>query len=795
MSSLLRRLTLTAIGVAVLAAPSFAAEAIIRPGVVIVKLRPQAAQTARGSKSALATGLGTLDQLNIRYNIRDFRQTVPSLSSLSASANAARDIYGLSRYYTVELDPGADVLKAVSDYAADPNVELAEPDYIVPLDLVPTDPDYSQQWTHFHPQNEDIDTQEAWDLETGDSTVLVGVIDSGIQHDHPDLISNIWVNPGEDLDGDGIPWDSGDMNGLDDDGNGFVDDLIGYDFLPVTGGCAVGEDCNGADNNPMDFNGHGTHVNGIVAAVTGNGTGVAGIAGGNRAARRPGVKLMGLRAGYEASSGQGYVIMSACAAASDYAVAKGASVINCSWGSSGSPIRTAILNAVANGLVVCKAAGNDTSDVPDIIDTTFGVLAVASLDVTGVRSDFSNYGTWVDISAPGGNILNTYSNSGVAAYASLSGTSMAAPTVAGVAALLKSHHSWFTKAQIDTLLLNYTVDVDVQNPSYAGLLGSGRVDAYNALSILTTADYDIDTGFGFTPLTVNFTNTSPLAPSGPYLYELGDGGTDPGPDAAHTYTLPGIYTVKFTGSGPSGPHTRTCPDQIVVVQDTIEYGDTTGLSVGNKVAIPVRLKNTHLMTDLTLPFKLTGTPGIVIDSLVRTPLTANWSGFTTKVFDGGGGTQAAWRVRALTAGAPIPVGGGIIAHVWIRVVSGSNGAVETIDSATLGVSQHALRLISNYADFKPKFVGGSASIGSPCDCSCHGDPVCDGATDVLDVVSVVNVAFRGFSDTQDPTCPLSGRADMNCDIFVDVLDVVTVVNRAFRGDTSTPCDACAIPSQ
>lgn len=793
MSSILHRIAPIALGVIVLAGSAWAGEPMIRPGVVVVKLKPQAIQTIRSSKSAMASGLASLDQLNIAYDIRDFRPVVPQLAVLSAGAAPQRDVHGLSRYFVIEFDQGTDVLKAVSDYGADPNVELAEPDYIVPLDMVPNDPDYSMQWTHFNPVDRDVDTQEAWDLEVGDSTVIIGVIDSGIQRNHPDLMANIWVNPGEDINGNRVVWDMSDLNGLDDDGNGLIDDLIGYDFMPVTGGCQTGEDCNGPDNDPIDFNGHGTHCNGIVAAVTGNGTGVAGVAGGNRAARRPGVKLMGLRAGYEANTGQGFVIMTACAAAADYAVAKGASVLSCSWGSSGSLIRTAILNAVANGLVVCKASGNDNTDVPDIIDTTFGVIAVSSIESSGLKSGFSNYGTWVDISAPGGGIYNTYSFSGTAGYATLSGTSMAAPTVAGVAALLKSHHNWFTKTQIDTLLINYAVSLDDINPLWAGLLGSGCVNAYNSLSILTTANYDVDTAFGWAPLTVNFTNSSPNAPSGPYEYDFGDGDTDPSPNAQHTYTDPGIYTVKFTGNGPSGPHTRLCPDHIVVVQDTIEYSDTTGILIGDRVPIRVRLNNTHPMTDITLPFRLTGTPGIVIDSLTPTALTANWSGFTTKVFDGGGGTQAAWRIRALTAGTPIPVGGGTIANAWIRVVSGTAGAVETIDSATLGASQHTLRLISNYANFKPRFIGGSAEIGIACVCTCHADPACDGSMDVLDVVGVVNVAFRGTADVVDPQCPHVGRADMNCDCVIDVLDVVAVVNRAFRGDASPICNMCASP--
>lgn len=792
MSASLRTLTLALAGALLLPALLTAAPATIREGYVIIKLKPEAAQTARVAKSAMSSGLRSLDQLNIRYDIRDFRPAVPSYAGLAAAAVPPRDVHGLSRYFVVELAPGTDVLKAIADYAADPNVEIAEPDYIAPLELIPNDPDYGQQWTHFNALNKDIDTQQSWDLEVGDSTILVGVIDSGLDHDHPDLLANVWVNPGEDLDGDGVPWDPDDMNGIDDDGNALVDDLIGYDWMPVQGGCNPSEDCNGPDNNPMDFNGHGTHVNGIIGAVTGNAVAVAGIAGGQRDARRPGVKLMGLRAGYEASDGNGFVIMSACAAAADYAVAKGAFGLNCSWGSSGTLIRTALLNAVSNGLVVCKAAGNETSDIPDIGDTTYGVLAVASLDANGGKSDFSNYGAWVDIAAPGNNIYNTYCNDGVSTYAALGGTSMASPTVLGVAALLKSHHPWFDKTELDTLLLNYTSDIYIDNPAWVGLLGTGRVNAYNALSILTTADYDIDTNFGFAPLTVTFTNTSPNAPSGPYEYNFGDGNIANVADAQNTYFTPGIFDVSFTGNGPTGPHTRFRPERIVVVADTIEYGDTANLVLGQKVGIPVRLRNSHAMNDITLPFVLSGAPGIVIDSLAKTAVTADWNGFTGTVYSAGAGTIAAWRIRTLGTGTPIPAGNHTIAHLWIRVTSGLGG-VETIDTATLGLSQHTLRLISNYANFKPRFIGGSATVGPTCDCPCQGDPACDGFSDVLDVVAVINVAFRAATDTVDPVCPHVGRSDVNCDCAVDVLDVVAMVNRAFRGDTSLQCSPCSVP--
>jgi subtilisin family serine protease len=761
-----------------------------RPDVVIIKLKPQAAKTAAGAHGAMATGVRSLDRLNVNLDVRDFRRAVPAARPVALGGS---DVYGLSNYYIVELPPGTDLDVAIAAYAADPNVEVATPDYIMPMDLVPNDPDYSEQWTHAYFLDTDIDTQEGWDYEVGDSTVLVGIIDSGVLHTHPDLKTSIWVNPGEDMDHDGVVWDSDDMNGVDDDGNGLIDDLIGWDFMPAQGGCYTGEDClDGPDNNPADFAGHGTHVGGIVAATTGNGTGVAGIAGGNRAARRPGVKLMALRAGYLASDDRGYVIMSACVNAFNYAVDHGVSVINCSWGTSGPEIRDAMLNAVAHGVVVCKSAGNDGTEIPDIGDTTYGVLAVAWLNKSGSKDGNSTFGTWVDISAPGGDIRNTYGALGVASYANLSGTSMASPTVAGVAALLKSHHPWFTKTQIDTLLTKYVDDVYVDNPTLVGKLGSGRVNARRALEILTTADFAADVVLGKVPLTVNFTNTSPNAPSGPYDYTFGDGGVASTADAAHTYNNPGVFSVTFTGSGPSGPHTRKRPEMIVATQDTLEYGDAL-VGVDSNGFLPIRIRNTHAMKQFTIPFLLTGSPSIFIDSIAKTPLTSGWTASLT--YDNRFVGKIVWRFTAGSA-VPLPVGGGVVANLWFHPTAGNGNEVVAVDSSTLGYvpNLYSIQLLSNWAEFKPEFVPGSITIKPPpCSCPCHGDPVCDGFATVSDVVSVVNVAFRSGTDTADPTCTHVGRSDVNCDCFVTIQDVVIMVNHAFRGDTGPFCDPCTLP--
>jgi subtilisin family serine protease len=756
---------------------------LYQPDVIIVKLKPGAAGAVAFSKRPTATGLTSFDQLSAQFGVTALRRTVPDAGRSGPDSDPNR----LSDFFTVELPEGTDVGTAVAAFGADPNVLVAEPNYIMPIYATPNDPSYPIQWTHRQLSDYDIDSDSAWDLEVGDSTVKVGVIDSGVKFDHPDLIASTWVNPGEDLDHDGVVWDAGDMNGVDDDGNGKIDDLVGYDFLAGAGSCWPGEDCGGVDNNPVDFAGHGTHVAGIIAATTSNGIGVAGIAGGMRSERKPGVRIMCLRAGYLANDGRGYVVMDACANAFNYAVANGVAAINCSWGSSGDLIWTAAENAVANGVVVCVAAGNDNTYIPGgVLDTAYGLLNVASLNRSDVKSSFSNFGDWVDISAPGEFIINTYSNLGAATYDTLSGTSMASPTVVGVAALLKSHHPWFTKTEIDTLLLN-TADPNIylSNPGFIGLLGRGRVNAYKPLSLLTTANFTIDTAFGRAPLTVHFTNTSPNAPSGPYKYLFGDGDSALTANATHIYNQPGVRSVKFTGSGPSGPHTRVRPELIVVIRDTIQYVPIN-LELRGMAPVPVRLRNTHPMKEITLPFLLSGAPTVYIDSITMGPRTAGWSiqiGYDNSFYGEIAGRLSAGNSPDLAAGD------GIVAYLWVRSgYSNTVGQVKTVDSANFN-DAHWLRLKSNWADFRPDFAPATITmVAPPCDCPEQGDINGDGVIDVFDVIEAIAVAFSGGTDPKDPNCPAS-RTDVNNDGLADVFDVIYLIATAFTGGNS-PIDPC-----
>jgi len=377
----------------------------------------------------------------------------------------------LPGYWRFWLARPVDLETILSEYATAAIVEHVEPVGVHPVCYSPNDPSWPAQWylrnTTF---DHDIDAVEGWDVERGDSTVILGIVDTGVQYSHPDLLAGMWRNWPE---VNGTP-------GYDDDGNGLVDDTVGWDWVNGIGGCADGEDCDDPDADPKDFNGHGTHCAGIAAARTNNGVGVAGIAGGG--GEYTGARILAQRVGWTDSEGGGFVDMSFCAQAIDYARQKGACAVNCSWGSSNSGgIGAAVDAAIAAGMVICVAAGNDNSPYQSYLATRDDCIDIAATDANDVRASFSNYGDWVDVSAPGVNIYSTYSNQYQNTYASLQGTSMAAPCVTGEVGLLKSLYPAWTGSEITDAIINNVDYIYDENPGWEDLLGTGRINLGRAL--------------------------------------------------------------------------------------------------------------------------------------------------------------------------------------------------------------------------------------------------------------------------------------------------------------------------
>jgi len=417
----------------------------------------------------------------------------------------------LTGYYLVSVAPGADLQAAMAAMAADPNVDHVEPIGIHPVDATPNDTYYAfgtptfpnDQWHYWDLHG--IDADQAWDLEAGSPTVLVGVLDTGVKYRHTDLggnnppgpddndtQGNVWVNPGE------IP-----SNGIDDDGNGYVDDVIGYDFVAATppfgpGYTCFDNDCGGLDNDANDGNGHGTHVAGTIAAITNNARAVAGIAGGysdgTTSGVGNGVKIVPCRIGVTAKKGAsvvGYVSMDAAARAMNYLadlVDRGFDVaaINCSWGSSNSGgIDAASTNLLNHDVMIMSAAGNSntSSTASQWLATKPGVMAVGASDSNGVGASFSNFGPWVHLAAPGVSVLSTWHEitdpDTTHMYVALSdGTSMSTPHAVGVAALLESYNPALTRAEKFDLMVNNTTPFA---PANTKQLGSGILNAYLAL--------------------------------------------------------------------------------------------------------------------------------------------------------------------------------------------------------------------------------------------------------------------------------------------------------------------------
>jgi len=334
------------------------------------------------------------------------------------------------RIKRVKINSGMSVEECIEQYhrLAGGSIEYAEPNYILKADLFPNDPDFNTMYNlrnmgqNGGVQGADVAASEAWDTATGGS-VVVAVIDTGVDYNHPDLADNIWKNEGE------VPG-----NGVDDDGNGYVDDYRGWDFY-------------NHDNDPYDDHLHGTHCAGIIAAAGNNGTGVTGVCW--KAKIMP-LKFMG-------ASGSGSTAEAVNAIL--YATKMGAQVMSNSWGGGGcsQALRDAIQAADSAGVIFVAAAGNSASDndvnahYPSSYDCK-NIIAVAATDNCDLLASFSCYGLMsVDIAAPGVAIKSTIPGGG---YGTYSGTSMAAPHVAGAAALAWSHSPTKTHTQVISNILN-----------------------------------------------------------------------------------------------------------------------------------------------------------------------------------------------------------------------------------------------------------------------------------------------------------------------------------------------------
>ncbi|MDZ7393683.1 MAG: S8 family peptidase [candidate division KSB1 bacterium] len=447
----------TAVGLWIAAAIAYGAGLPLRgpegkdkyvPGQLIVKLKPGVAPTLLSGGQA--TGAPAVDATLARFGVRQVHQ-------LLRGAKHAPN--GGERIYRVSIDPALDPAQVAAELRKSPYLEYADPLFVHHVEDTPNDPSFSEQ-TYLRI----VKAPQAWDVVKGDSSVIIAIVDNGVDYQHPDLAANVWTNWRE---AKGLPH-------VDDDGNGYLDDVHGYDLA---------ERDNDPSNCPADPDGffdHGTLLAGVSCAVTNNGVGIAGTSWGCR--------YMPVKTSYDSSPRSvsfGYEGII-------YAARAGARVINCSWGRYGQPAASEqdIINTVtAMGAIVVAAAGNTVTDQPHYPSAYRNVLSVTWLTDRDQRIAVyqegewvgSSYGITVDVAAPGLSLYSTVPRAG-GNYGRASGSSLATPIVSGTCGLIATQHPDWSPLRIMQQVVFTADNVDAVNPGFEGQLGSGRVNAFRAVS-------------------------------------------------------------------------------------------------------------------------------------------------------------------------------------------------------------------------------------------------------------------------------------------------------------------------
>lgn len=387
-------------------------------------------------------GKSPLQKLHDQMGVRSVYPLFPHVAHPESNPN-------LERIYLLRFQIPTDLYTVRAYYAAHPLIEEAQFNYIRQTqasEIIPNDPLFEEQWNLAL-----IDMPGAWGIEKGDPEVIIAVVDTGFDYTHEDLASQTWANLDE------IP-----DNGIDDDNNGYIDDVRGWDFSEPRSGDGNGNSRTG-DNDPIDESGHGTHVAGIIGATTDNDVGIAGIAWNCTLMPIRGAGVEGIRD--DRSS-----------AAIIYAVDNGARVINMSWGGRERSfvLRDAVDYAYARGVLMVAASGNESEGASIFPAGYRKVISVAATEQHKQKFYQSNFGASIDIGAPGNVILSTHINN---RYRPLSGTSMATAHVSGVAALVISKRPSLTHREVRQILLS-TVDPITESPE---LVGAGNLNAARAL--------------------------------------------------------------------------------------------------------------------------------------------------------------------------------------------------------------------------------------------------------------------------------------------------------------------------
>lgn len=429
------RLMIKSIHFLILLLPFFGFSQDYESEVIIFKVKPQ-------YKSVLSSDeINSEDFRNLFSGVDvHLKQMFPHSKAPVATKRSGLKLVDITTIYRLEFQNHENIFKWIDKLKSLELIDYAEPNYFSYPVLTPNDPDLALQ---YHLTN--INAYGAWDIQQGSSSVRIAVVDAGTDIDHPDLVANSYINTADPI------------NGIDDDGNGFVDDYYGWDFLD--------------DDGIPDSEGaiHGVHVAGIATATPNNFQGIAGVA--YNCTHVP------VRVGNDAVISHGYEGIV-------YAADQGFDVINCSWGSfnfSEYAQDIVVYASLNQGALVVAASGNNGRDGAFYPAAYNYTLAVGATNESNEVTGFTNYGYWLDILAPGQSIYSTMPGG---SYNYNSGTSMAAPVISGVAALVKSEYPFLSGLQIAERLKTTSTDVSNVggNNSYGDKMGFGLVDAQSALS-------------------------------------------------------------------------------------------------------------------------------------------------------------------------------------------------------------------------------------------------------------------------------------------------------------------------
>lgn len=660
----------------------------------------------------------------------------------------------------IKLPKGGNLEKAIAEYRADPDVAYAEPNYIYSIDIVPNDTYFGIQYALRNTGQSggtpgaDISAPEAWDIETGSPGVVIAVIDTGVDYAHPDLAGNIWDNPFE-IAG----------NGIDDDGNGYIDDIHGIDAF-------------NNDADPMDDHGHGTHVAGTIGATGNNGTGVAGV--------NWNVSIMALKFLGADGSGSSSDAITCLEYIADMK-ANGVNIVatNNSWGGGDySQLLRDTIDAQRE-ILFFAAAGNDgiDNDPTPHYPSSYAlpsVIAVASTDRNDALATDSCYGRRsVDIAAPGVSIASTLSSVNAygltAQYVYMSGTSMATPHATGAAGLLYAQNPSFTWIEVRNLILSSGDDTaSVQGKTLTGK----RLNAYDALTCFNKSAFSVleDPGpiAAGAPAFLSALSINCELPEGPVSVDVTDGGNvysiylnDDGLDGdalsgdgvfSGTWT-PLTGNVELAFSSPAGSEIITplsSSGSLIILPGSLSNG-----YIGQAYGEQLTLDNGVCPCDWSISSGALP-PGLSLDAasglISGNPTQTGSYDFIVAVQDASLDTGA----RAYTATVVVDTDGDGVPDGVDNCINIANAAQTNSDGDSLGDACDNCTLAAN----EDQYDSNGDGYGNMCD----GDLNNDGNTSFLDL-GLFKAAF-GRNDT-DPEWISAGyvHADLDGNGSVSFLDL------------------------